>query len=227
MTTTIAVLNQKGGVGKSMVAQNLAACAHLRGKRTLLRDGDAQATSWQWYSTRAEGSPLRGLRVERAEDPKLWHVAKFREAAEGFDVVVCDGPPSLQGVTVRAAICADVVVIPLRPAHADVWAAVQTKRLLDEADELREQVGLPPVVRRMVLNEVRPRVRETAEVLAALEPLGIVLLDRHLAHRVAYDRARGEGEAVVSFGDDAAARAEVEALYDAIVGEALGMRGAA
>jgi chromosome partitioning protein len=48
--TIVAVVNQKGGVGKSMVAQNLASAAHLHGRRTLLLDLDSQGTSFDWYA---------------------------------------------------------------------------------------------------------------------------------------------------------------------------------
>ncbi len=56
---TIAVLNQKGGVGKSTLSTNLAAAAHLAGRRTLVLDLDRQGSAFDWYSARAEGSPLK------------------------------------------------------------------------------------------------------------------------------------------------------------------------
>lgn len=220
MGTTIAVLNQKGGVGKSMVAQNLAACAHLAGRKTLLRDGDVQGSSGEWYRERAPGSPLAGLYVDRADDPRVWQPRRHLEATEAYDVVVCDGPPSLGPVTLGAAYVADVVVLPMRPGSAEVCALVQTRALLDVVDQQRGLLGLPPVRRVLVLNEVAPRSKEAAAVRFAVRDLGFEVWDGQLARRVAYDRARGAGEAVVTHGDDADAAREVRALYAHVLGAA-------
>ena len=74
---TIAVLNQKGGVGKSTLSTNLAAAAHLKGKRSLVVDLDAQGSAFDWYAARAEGSELAGLAVVKAD--RALSLSRFRE----------------------------------------------------------------------------------------------------------------------------------------------------
>lgn len=222
-TTTIAVVNQKGGSGKSTLCQNLAAYAHLQGSKTLLRDGDKQGTSFQWYAERGAESRLRGLRVEHAPELKLWRFDRFREVAAGFDYVFCDTSASLGPITNAAAIVADIVIVPMKPLHADTWAAAQTKDLLDEADAQRDQIGIPPMRRIIVFNEVRPRTKELLFCRNALEGMdGMPLLSIHIGQRVAYHRALGQGESVLTMAaeEDRAAKAEIAALFKAVVGGA-------
>jgi len=112
---TIAVLNQKGGVGKTTLATNLAAAAHLGRKRTLLIDLDQQGSALDWYNARQEGSKLAGLATVKFD--RALSLPKYREIASGFDVVVLDGPPRLGTLTRSAAVLADIVVMPVRPGH--------------------------------------------------------------------------------------------------------------
>jgi chromosome partitioning protein len=60
---TIAVICQKGGVGKSTLASNLAAAAHLSGLRTVILDPDPQGSLFDWKAARPTGSRLAGLDV--------------------------------------------------------------------------------------------------------------------------------------------------------------------
>ena len=61
---TVAVLQQKGGSGKTTLAINLAAAAHLDGGRALVVDMDRQASAFDWSAARQDGSELEPVREE-------------------------------------------------------------------------------------------------------------------------------------------------------------------
>lgn len=127
MPLTIALSSLKGGVGKSTLSMNLAAALHRAGHRTLLVDADPQGTCAAWAARAAElehdGPPVVAM-VGAALRRDLAKVA------EGFDVVVLDSPPRM-GTEARAAMmAADLVVLPVTPGAADLWAAAETVAVL-------------------------------------------------------------------------------------------------
>ena len=108
-TRTIAILNQKGGAGKTTLATNLAHAFQLTGKDVLLVDADPQGSARDWSEASHGGiCPVVALdRETLARDlPAITH---------GYDWVVIDGPPQIARISAAAVTAADVVLIPVQP----------------------------------------------------------------------------------------------------------------
>lgn len=209
---TIAVLNQKGGVGKTSLATNLAAAAHLEGLRTLVVDMDRQGSSLDWSAARVEGSKLAGLTVVKAD--KALAVPRFREMARGYEVVILDGPPRIGDITRSAACAADVVVIPVQPGPFDLWAASETLELLDGADAIRQELGRPKVRRLFVLNRAATGTVLAREAPGALKEHGELAGIIH--QRIAFPEASAVGESVLTVEPEGAASIEIRRLFRVI-----------
>jgi chromosome partitioning protein len=210
MQLTIAVLNMKGGAGKTTLATNLAAAAHLSGLRTLLIDLDAQGSALDWSAAREEGSALDGLAVAKAD--RALPPPRFRELARGYDIVVLDGPPRLGDVTRAAATAADVVVVPLQASALDLWAVQQTLDLLQSADDNRAELGKPSARRIFALNRAitGSQLAREVQALPALE-IGAVV-----HQRVAFPRSSAAGESVLTMDDTGDAAREIRRLWRAV-----------
>lgn len=221
---TISVVNQKGGCGKTTIATSLASAAHLAGKRTLIVDMDRQGSALDWSAARAEGSQLAGLAVVKAD--KAMPLARLREIAKGYDVVVLDGPPRLGEVTRAACVACDVAVIPVRPGPFDLWAASETLELLDEADGIRAELNRPPARRLFVVNMAAVGTVLARQAPEALEAHGKLAGVVH--SRIAFAEASAVGETVLTTEPEGPAAYEIAKVFKAVqTAQAANLRGAA
>jgi len=218
----IALLQEKGGSGRTTLATNLAAAAHLAGSRSLVIDLDTQGSAFEWSLKRSEGSALSAVVVVRAVAESSRRKAKAQpltastllEMGRGYDAVFLDGPPRLDALTLAAAVAADVVVMPVQSGPYDVWAAGTTLEALDQADAIRAELGKKPVRRFFVLNRANPRETLTAETRAELEDVGC--LAGIVGQRTIFKKSAACGEAVGTVEPKGAAAIEIRRVWRSI-----------
>jgi len=197
---TIAVISQKGGVGKSTLASNLAAAAHVNGLRTVILDPDPQGSLVDWRAARPRGSKLGGLDVKAVGESLT--EPRFRKLTAGYEVAIVDGVPRLNAIARLCAMASDIALIPLRVGGFNWWASDETLKLLDGVDNARAELPVPrPRLRRVfVLNEAIERTRLGQSALRALEQLGEEA-PVPIPSRVHYAAAATAGESVFTYTD--------------------------
>jgi len=122
----IAVLNAKGGCGKTMIATHIAALCAREGKRVALCDLDAQKSARRWLERR----PRDAASIERAKLKK-----DGLRVATGVTRVVIDGAAAMDRAEAKELIArADVIVVPVLPSMADREA---TETLLERLASLK------------------------------------------------------------------------------------------
>ena len=200
----IAIVNQKGGTGKTTLATNLAA-AFSDTERVLLLDADPQGSSRDW----SDNHPRLRLTVQALDGGRL--VEEVGQQSPDYHWVIIDGPPGTSRTSADAVRAADLVLIPAKPGPFDVWAASD---IVDAVRARRENAGNRPLAA-FVITMAKPRTNLGRQVQAALEDYGLPALESRTTERVAYPQLAIEGKSVLE-GRDRTARAEILAMRDEI-----------
>ena len=205
----IALLNQKGGVGKTTLALHLAGYWARQAKRVILVDADPQGSALDWSEQRAkEGLPRLFGVIGLARDT-LHREAP--ELARDARHIVIDGPPRIAGLMRSALLAADIVLIPAQPSPFDGWASGEMLKLISEARIFR-----PQLIARFVLNRCGARTliaRDTAELLADHDPPALAAT---VGQRVSFADAARSGRLVSEVDGGGLAAGEIAALASEI-----------
>jgi len=197
----IAVLNQKGGSGKTTIATHLARALQLEGHDVLLIDSDPQGSARDWAAVREE-QPLTVVGIDRPTiDRDLKNVAHK-------DYVVIDGAPQAADLAVSAIKAASCILIPVQPSPYDIWATADLVDLVKQRIELTDgKLKAAFVVSRAIKG-----TRIGVEVTDALTGYGLPVLDARITQRVSYPGTAAAGTTVLDGEPDGDGAAEVRAL---------------
>jgi chromosome partitioning protein len=195
---TLAILSQKGGVGKTTLATCLAVAAEADGKKTAIFDLDPQATASFWLDVRKEEKPA----VISIQSIRLASMLKAAEEA-GTDLAIVDGAAVARDVAFEASQVADYVLIPTKTAVFDTMSMIHTI-------EIVKQQNKPFSV---VLTFVPPVGQEIKDAIAAVTELSANICPIHIGNRKAFFRAQSEGKSVQEYEPEGKAADEIIKLY--------------
>ena len=201
MPTIVALLNQKGGSGKTTIATNLAYALTRANHSVLLVDADPQGSARDWNEANsAKLLPVVGL--DRETLPK-----DLEAISANYDWAVIDGAPQVARLSAAAVKSADVVLIPVQPSPYDIWACADLIDIISARREVTE--GKPKAA--FIISRSIKNTKLSGEVTQALEDYGLPIFKAGTTQRVAYPTTAAEGRTVFDNPEDEAAK-EIEAI---------------
>jgi len=135
----IAVVQTKGGVGKTTLTVNLAVERVIRAKRdVLLVDADEQGTASDFSALRAEKLGQTGYSAVQLSGNAVRNQVQALKSK--FDDIFIDtGGRDTQAL--RAALTvADIALVPFQPRSFDVWTLDKVASLIGEAKSFNESL---------------------------------------------------------------------------------------
>lgn len=192
----ILVGSEKGGVGKSTIATNVATYLAVQGKDVILVDADRQGTSSNWSQDRRETALLKIESVSKHDN--IRHTLTDLQKRYEYVVVDSQGRDSVELRT--GLLAADVCLTPIRPSQADLDTIYKMVYLVNTAKETNEKLKTF-----CVITQAPNTSTEIKEAQLCLEKIvGIQLVKSVIYDRRVYRDALGSGNSVLELANSKA-----------------------
>ena len=201
MAKKISILNPKGGCGKTTLSSNLGSSLILNGYKTLLIDTDPQGTLRDWKSMDENDNQPEIIVIDRPNLQK-----DLTSIAINFDYLIIDGAAKLQDMITFAVKNSDVVLIPIQPSAADIWACEALIHLIKARQEVTD--GIPKaafIISRQIKNSNLAR-----DIDEALKQFSFPVFNSRTTQRVIYGEALSSGKSVFNIESSGEAASEIQ-----------------
>jgi len=211
----LVVGNEKGGVGKSTLATNIAVYRAQAGRDVLLVDVDTQPSARSFAALRAEEIELPQISCVSITGRAV--AAEIRKLAPKYaDIILDAGGRDSDGLR-SALIVADALLLPFMPGQYDLWAMENMHSIIEQS-----WIPNPGLKAYAVVNgdDTNPQIQETKAAKEFLREFpNFNLLDITISRRMAYRRTAQTGRTVNELPRrDTRAMAEMSLLVKQVMG---------
>lgn len=202
----ISLVNQKGGVGKTTLAINIASYFAKQDFDILLIDADPQGSVLQWQSI----ADNKTVGVVHKPVPTIHDgMTKLRQM---YHYIIIDSPPATDDIARSALVASNLVIVPITPSPLDIWSSREILDLIKQAKKINKKLKSKIVISKKIVN-----TRVGREAREALKSYRMSIFKTEIANRIAYVEALISGLSVLQYAPRSEAAAEIKALCEEIL----------
>ncbi|WP_257605411.1 ParA family partition ATPase [Pseudomonas sp. UMAB-40] len=206
--TVFAIMNGKGGVGKTTICAGLSRALGLAGKDVALVDSDPQGSMQDLAGENAEQS-ITIYTIERtqlaAQIPRLTN-----------EIVIIDGTAKAADLAKKTIAVADIIIIPVTPSPLDVWATSDIVGMIQ--DRMDELSGTGQTLKAYFLvNRAIGNSKLSKSIAKTLAGYGFPVLKSRLVSRTAHPNSQLTGQTPLDTQPNGLAARELRALRDEVL----------
>ncbi|MBL6985324.1 MAG: AAA family ATPase [Candidatus Thioglobus sp.] len=208
MANILAILNPKGGSGKTTLALHLAHALSLD-STVLLVDTDPQGSARDWAS-QAGGNAFPVVGIDRAAALK----STVNQLSNGYDWIVIDGAAKLEEMGAHAVSTAHLVIIPVQPSPLDLWACESLVSQVKQRQAIAD--GAPTTA--FQITRAKKGTNLAREIREVVKEYGLPLFDGSIHDRTIFAKSLAEGKTALNLEPDGEACWEIHHLIKQIKG---------
>lgn len=201
----ISLSNQKGGVGKTTIAINIASYIASKGHRVLLVDADPLGGILEWQDISEDKS------LDVIYHPKDTLHKDIDELSKGYKHTIIDAPPSIDDITLSTLLTSDLAIVPVEPSPLSIWASTKIVSLIRHAKNHNKELEGRLLISRKVVGTALGR-----DVREALDSHGMGLIKTEICQRTDFVKSLRQGLSVLQYAPKSEAAKEIKSLCDEI-----------
>ncbi|MFA0079038.1 ParA family partition ATPase [Vibrio artabrorum] len=207
MSNIIAILNPKGGAGKTTIALHLSRALKEHGS-VLMVDSDPQGSARDW-SEQGGGDSFPIVGVDRAGALK----GTIQQLSIGYDWIVIDGAAKLEEMAAHAVSIAELIIIPVQPSPLDIWACESLVSQIKQRQVITD--GIPTAA--FQISRAKKGTKLTGEVRKVVSEYELPLLDGNIHDRTIFAKSLSTGSTALDDEPQGHAAFEIRHLVKQVI----------
>lgn len=205
------VAHQKGGVGKSTIAFNLACFLLAEGREVEVVDLDVQRTITATQMIRSENESLKKLTINYLKDENEFET--FFKNQDKNKIYIIDAGGFDSSLNRNAIYFSDMVITPVSDKFNEVSGLMKFKEIIGELKEVTKS----DLKVHVLLNNINPQIKKFDGIKTFLNSNNeFIMFDTILKTRVDYDKSAWQGKSIFEYNPESKACEEFTALLNEV-----------